>query len=211
MSPTHSLTLPLLVELARELAQKHDRTLLGVTGAPGAGKSTVTAAIVNALGPELAVIAPMDGFHMQNSKLHKLNRRDRKGAPDTFEVDAYADLLARLKNQQEEIVLAPDFDRTIDAPVEAAIAIHKSVPLVITEGNYLLHHNGGWEQVAPLLSQTWFVLLSDEIRQERLIKRHMSFGMSREAATAWTLGSDENNAIAIREDALRADLVITLA
>jgi len=85
------------------------------------------------------------------------------------------------------------------------------VPLVITEGNYLLHHNGGWEQVAPLLSQTWFVLLSDEIRQERLIKRHMSFGMNREAATAWTLGSDENNAIAIREDALRADLVITLA
>ena len=211
MSRSQSLTLTLLVDLACEIAEKGERTLLGVTGAPGAGKSTITAAIVEALGPELAVIVPMDGFHMLNSKLHELNRRDRKGAPDTFEVAAYADLLARLKNQQEELVLAPDFDRTIDAPVAAAVAIHKRVPLVITEGNYLLHKNGGWERVAPLLSQTWFVLLSDEIRQERLIKRHMSFGMNQEAATAWTLGSDENNALAVREDALRADLVITLA
>jgi pantothenate kinase len=211
MSRSQSLTLPLLVDLAREIAEKGERTLLGVTGAPGAGKSTVTSAIVDALGPELAVIAPMDGFHMVNSRLMELNRRERKGAPDTFEVDAYADLLARLMNQAEEIILAPDFDRTIDAPIEGAISIHKNVPLVITEGNYLLHNQGGWERVAPLLSQSWFVLLDADIRHERLIKRHMSFGMSREEATSWTLGSDENNALAIREDALRADLVITLA
>jgi pantothenate kinase len=210
MSTPQSLSLPLLVELAREIAQKGERTLLGVTGAPGAGKSTVTAAIVEALGPERAVIAPMDGFHMLNSKLHELNRRDRKGAPDTFEVSDFVDLLQRLKNQHEEIILAPDFDRTIDAPVADAIAIHKSVPLVITEGNYLLRNQGGWEAVAPLLSQSWFVLLDDEVRQERLIKRHISFGMTREEAAAWTLGSDEANAMRIREDVMRADLVITL-
>ena len=210
MSPTRSLTIPLLIELAREIALKGERTLLGVTGAPGAGKSTVTTAIVSALGPELAVIAPMDGFHMQNSKLQELKRRDRKGAPDTFEVAAFVDLLARIKNQSEEIVLAPNFDRTIDAPVEGAVSIRRDVPLVITEGNYLLHPHGGWERVAPLLSESWFVLLDEQIRHDRLIKRHMSFGMSFEEATAWTLGSDEDNARGVRDDVLRADLVITL-
>ena len=210
MSTPQSLTLPLLVELAREIAETGERTLLGVTGAPGAGKSTVTSAIVSALGPDLAVIAPMDGFHMVNSKLHDLNRRDRKGAPDTFEVDAFVDLLERLKNQRDEIIYAPDFDRVIDAPVEAAIAISGTVPLVITEGNYLLHNHGGWERVAPLLSHSWFVHIEDEIRQERLIKRHMSFGMSRAEAVAWTMGSDENNAIRVQDDVMRADLVITL-
>ncbi|CAB4542435.1 MAG: nucleoside/nucleotide kinase family protein [Actinobacteria bacterium] len=210
MNTPQPLTLPLLVELAREIAEKGIRTLLGVTGAPGAGKSTVTSAIVSALGPELAVIAPMDGFHMVNSKLHDLNRRDRKGAPDTFEVDAFVGLLEQLKFQRDEIIYAPDFDRVLDAPVEAAIAIPRSVPLVITEGNYLLHNHGGWERVAPLLSHSWFVHIDDEIRQERLIKRHMSFGMSHAEAIAWTMGSDERNAIGVREDVMRADLVITL-
>ena len=210
MSPTQSLTLPLLVELAREMALTGERKILGVTGAPGAGKSTVTSAIVKALGPELAVIAPMDGFHMLNEKLIELGRRDRKGSPDTFEVEAFVELLAAIKGQENDVIYAPDFDRTIDAPREAAIAIKKSVPLVITEGNYLLHDHGGWERVAPLLTQSWFVLLDDDIRHERLIRRHMSFGMSQEEAIAWTLGTDEKNAQGVRDDVLHADLVITL-
>ena len=211
MSSSQSLTLPLLVELARELAAAGERQILGVCGAPGAGKSTVTSAIVEALGPDLAVIAPMDGFHMVNEKLEELGRRNRKGAPDTFEVDAFVELLSQIRHQTEELISAPDFDRTIDAPRDGVISIKKSVPLVITEGNYLLHGHGGWERVAPLLTQSWFVMLDDEIRQERLIRRHMSFGMSEARARAWTLGSDEKNAQGVREDVLRADLVITLA
>ena len=210
MSPAQSITLPLLVELARELAASGGRKILGVTGAPGAGKSTVTSAIVSALGPEVAVIAPMDGFHMVNEKLVSLGRRDRKGAPDTFEVEAFVDLLLRIQNQGEESIFAPDFDREIDAPRENAIEIKNSVPLVITEGNYLLHSRGGWEHVSPLLSQSWFVLLDNDIRHERLIRRHMNFGMTEAQARTWTLGTDEKNAQGVRDDVRKADLVITL-
>jgi len=210
MSPAQSITIPLLVELARELAASGDRKILGVTGAPGAGKSTVTSAIVSALGPEVAAVAPMDGFHMVNEKLVSLGRRDRKGAPDTFEVEAFVDLLLRIQNQGEESIFAPDFDREIDAPRENAIEIKNSVPLVITEGNYLLHSGGGWERVSPLLSQSWFVLLDDDIRHERLIRRHMNFGMTEAQARTWTLGTDEKNAQGVRDDVRKADLVITL-
>jgi pantothenate kinase len=56
------------------------RRLLGLTVAPGAGKSTLTARIVDALAPA-AVLVPMDGFHLANTELRHLSRTEREGAP----------------------------------------------------------------------------------------------------------------------------------
>jgi pantothenate kinase len=82
-----------LVARARRLAGG-PRRLLGLVGAPGAGKSTLAARLVDALTP-VAVLVPMDGFHLADTELDRLGRRDRKGAPDTFDAAGYVALLHR--------------------------------------------------------------------------------------------------------------------
>jgi fructokinase len=206
-----TLSLTDLVERARALAVPGQRHLLGITGAPGAGKSKVARDIVDKLGSDLAVLVPMDGFHLSNHTLIRLGRRDRKGAWDTFDADGYVHLLRRLRNQEEEIVHAPDFDRNVDESIGSALPIRREVPLVVTEGNYLLTDVGGWAGVAPLLDECWYLEVDDSTRLQRLTYRHQQHGMSHEQADTWARTTDQDNAVLIAESVPRADLVITLA
>ena len=83
-----------------------ERAVLGITGPPGAGKSTLgerLAQAVAALGIPV-VRVPMDGFHLANAELVRLGRRDRKGAIDTFDVDGYAALLRRARTVRARTV-----------------------------------------------------------------------------------------------------------
>ena len=89
------LTLDQVVLRAREFT-KSNRKILGITGAPGAGKSTVAKAIIAERG-ELAAFAPRDGFHLSNATLIAQGKRERKGAIDTFDAAGYANLLERLR------------------------------------------------------------------------------------------------------------------
>jgi len=200
-----------LVERARALAVPGERRLLGITGAPGVGKSKVARDVVDKLGSDLAVLVPMDGFHLSNHTLIAWGRRSRKGAWDTFDADGYVQLLRRLRNQQEDIVHAPDFDRNVDESIGSALPIRREVPLIVTEGNYLLSEVGGWAGVAPLLDETWYLQVDEETRLMRLTYRHELHGMSHQEADAWARTTDQDNAGLIAESASRADLVITLA
>jgi fructokinase len=199
-----------LVERARAMAVPGQRRLLGITGAPGAGKSKIAREIVDKLGPDLAALVPMDGFHLSNETLIAWGRRSRKGAWDTFDADGYVQLLRRLRNQEEEIVHAPDFDRDVDESIGSALPIRRDVPLIVTEGNYLLSDVGEWAGVAPLLDESWYLEVDDSIRLLRLISRHRVHGMSHEEADTWARTTDEGNAVLIAESLPRADLVITL-
>src|SRR5579863_3529714 len=67
------------------LARPELRFILGITGPPGAGKSTYAAWLGEQLGPN-AIVVPMDGFHMSNTALDAAGLRSRKGAPDTYDV-----------------------------------------------------------------------------------------------------------------------------
>ena len=60
-----------LIRRAGRLAVPGARRLLGIAGAPGAGKSTVAAAVVGELGAAAALV-PMDGFHLAEGELHRL-------------------------------------------------------------------------------------------------------------------------------------------
>ncbi len=183
--------------------------MLGIAGCPGAGKSTLSAAIV-ATVPS-SVIVPMDGFHMLNAELERLGRRNRKGAPDTFDVDGYAALLERVRNQESDAtVLAPRYDRAASAPVADAIAIRSDVALVITEGNYLLLDEARWSAVRGLLDEVWFVDVDDAVRVPRLIERHIEFGKSPDEAREWVMRSDEANAAVVVATRYRADVVVRL-
>ena len=182
------------------------RRILGIAGPPGAGKSTLAEAIVAALGAD-AVLVPMDGFHLENEELVRLGLRERKGAPPTFDATGYAALLARLRDAPEPITRAPLFRRDLDRSIEDAIEIPREVPLVVTEGNYLLLDEGPWGAVRRLLDAAWY-LAADETRVERLIARHIEHGKAPDHARDWVMRSDEANARIIEMTRDRADLVV---
>jgi pantothenate kinase len=181
------------------------RRILGIAGEPGAGKSTIAAALAARLG---AALLPMDGYHLPQTRLVELGRRDRMGAPDTFDVEGFVGTLTALRS--DDVVLAPSFDREVEEAVADAIEIRPSERTVVVEGNYLLLDSGGWERVAGLLDVTFFVGVDRDIRLSRLIDRHVRFGKTAEEARAWSLGPDEANARLIAATAPRADHVIAL-
>jgi pantothenate kinase len=193
-----------LVERARALAAQDGRRILGIAGPPGGGKSTVARAVVAELG-DAARLVPMDGFHLAQAELVRLGRRDRMGAPVTFDAAGYAALLKRLRGS-EPVVYAPEFRREIEEPIAGAIAIPEHTPLVVTEGNYLLL----WPEITPLLDESWYVETDDELRVERLIQRHVEFGKTPEYARAWVLRSDERNAELVAATASHADHLVRL-
>ncbi len=196
-----------LVARARALIDAGGRRLLGLTGAPGAGKSTTAAMLVEALAPD-AVLVPMDGFHLAEAELHRLGRHPRKGAIDTFDAAGYVCLLRRLRQPEPTTVWAPRFDRQWEEAIAAAIPVEPSVPLVITEGNYLLVDSGPWAEVRGLLDEVWYVQLPEEVRLARLTARHVAYGRSPEEAAARARGTDQRNAELIVTTRDRADVVI---
>ncbi|WP_104176201.1 nucleoside/nucleotide kinase family protein [Arthrobacter sp. Y81] len=184
------------------------RMLLGITGSPGSGKSTFAAGLHALFDADTSVVVPMDGFHLGNAIIDGTPLRQRKGAIDTFDVGGYLSLLRRLARRDEPVVYAPDFRRQIDEPVAASIAVPASVPLVITEGNYLLADHPAWRQVRAQLDEVWFMDTPPDLRLERLVDRHVHFGMDRPAAEEWAGGSDEANARLIESTRPAADRVI---
>lgn len=183
------------------------RRLLGLVGAPGAGKSTLAQALLEAHAG-VAQIVPMDGYHLANVELARLGRSGRKGAPDTFDADGYVALLQRLRAQRDdEIVYAPEFRREIEEPIAGAIAVLPSTRLVIAEGNYLLLDEGPWAKVSALLDDSWYVDIDPALRQQRLVARHMHFGRSADAAADWVQHTDEPNARRIEATRGRARAV----
>ncbi|KGM12706.1 nucleoside/nucleotide kinase family protein [Cellulomonas bogoriensis] len=184
------------------------RVVLGLAGPPGAGKSTLAARLVEAAAGR-AVLVPMDGFHLAQVELERLGRTHRKGAPDTFDAAGYVALLRRLRAPGPDVVYAPEFDRALEEPVAGAIPVGPDVPLVVTEGNYLLLDDGPWAQVRPLLDECWYVDLDDVVRLDRLTARHVAFGKSPQAARRWATGPDEANARLVADTRARADVVVT--
>jgi pantothenate kinase len=141
-------------------------------------------------------------------ELARLGRTERKGAPDTFDAAGYAHLLARLRAHADEVVYAPEFRREIEEPIACAVPVPPSVPLVVTEGNYLLLPDPPWSKIRPLLDEVWFLAPDEDLRRQRLLDRHRAFGRSLDAARERTLGSDEANAERVNPTAQSSDLVL---
>ncbi len=205
-----------LVERVRALAAAApgQRVIIGIAGAPGAGKTTLAEDLVAALAdgrppgdPGVAHL-PMDGFHLADVQLDALGLRQRKGAPETFDAHGYLETLRRLRSGDPATVYVPGFERELEQPVAAAIALPASAQVVVSEGNYLLVEQEPWPQVRALLDEVWFVDITDPERLRRLVARHTRFGKDTDAATSWALGPDQANADLVLSTRERADLVV---
>ncbi len=204
-----------LVDRARALVPVGGRAILGIAGAPAAGKTTLAEELVAALaesGPAGWVAhVPMDGFHLADVELERLGNRDRKGAPDTFDPLGYAALLRRLREDADDMIYAPGFERVIEQPIAGTIGVPRAARLIVSEGNYLLLSSGGWQHVRPLVDEVWYADLDQGSRLRRLIDRHVRFGKDERAAVAWATGTDERNAAVIAATRDRADLLVPAA
>lgn len=217
LSAPSDVTLEQLVERARTLALRGERQILGITGAPGAGKSSLASRVVAELGPDLAVLVPMDGFHYANEVLHKLGRHPRKGAHDTFDAWGYVALMHRIHEQPQAVaagregtIYAPYFRRDLEEPIGSAVAVLPGVPLVVTEGNYLLLDRQPWPMALGLVDESWFLAPTETQRLDQLIARHERFGRTPVEARERSMGSDQRNAEFINSTAAAADLIIRL-
>jgi pantothenate kinase len=209
VKPAEEVYLDQLVAAAQALAADGRRRILGIVGAPGAGKSTLARQLTDALG-DRAVLVGLDSFHLSNAELRRLGRHDRKGAADTFDAAGYQNLLRRLRPQRDEIVYAAEFDRSLEESIASAVPVPRTVPLVVTEGNYLLVDDDRWRGTAGLLDESWYVEPGEAVRMERLIARHVWFGRSPAEAYERSHGSDQRNAELIASTRSRADLILRL-
>jgi pantothenate kinase len=185
------------------------RRIIGISGAPGAGKSGLAAFLVDLLG-ERGAHVPVDGFHLADVELERQGLLDRKGAPETFDALGCAALLGRLRSCPGETVYAPGFDRDLEQPLAGAIAVTPSAQVVVTEGNYLLVDEPRWRQVQARLDEVWHVRCDEQVRLERLVARHTEFGKGPEAAREWVERVDQANARLVEASAGRADRLLDL-
>lgn len=188
------------------------RALIGIAGAPGAGKSSLVDVLARALtkrGTATAVVR-MDGFHLAQAELERLGRADRKGATDTFDPHGYVALVRRVRVQRPDsaVVYAPTFDRTLEEPIAGAVPVAPAHAVVLTEGNYLLLDAAPWDRLPRLLDETWFLQAPEPDRRARLLARHLSYGRSPETADAFANGSDQRNAELVAGSSTRADVLV---
>jgi pantothenate kinase len=202
------------VERTEALLVRGSRVLLGIAGAPGAGKTTLAerlVAHVHGGGRWRAAHVPMDGFHLADVALDALGRRDRKGAIDTFDGWGYRSLLQRLRDRADEPVYAPGFERVLEQPIAGSIAVGPEVDLVVSEGNYLLVDAAPWSDAAAVFDEVWFCDAPADLVRDRLVARHVAFGKPPAAAAAWVDTVDLPNAALILPTRARAAAVVTTA
>lgn len=181
-----------------------DRGILALAGPPAAGKSTLARRLIAALearlGDGVAAYVPLDGFHLSNAQLDRMQARDRKGAPFTFDLHGYLALLRRLREDMTAPIYVPDYDRALHEPVAARHVVWPHARLVVTEGNYLAGAGPGWRDVADLADATWFVDVPAETQQRRLAVRHSEGGRGDAEARRRTADNDLPNSRQVRRE-----------
>lgn len=201
--------LALLHREAASLLARPERTVLGIAGGPGVGKSTIAQRLVAELGP-IASYVPMDGFHMKHAKLEQLGTAADKGMPHTFDGAAFADFLAALKSANGPMN-GPGYSRQIEDVVDDAFTVPATSRLLVVEGNYLLLATAPWWRVKPLLDRAIYLEIPTDKVRARLMKRHAEHGLFQEDRNRTHIERvDLVNYDTVQRSRPRADIAIDL-
>jgi len=194
-----------LVERINHTPARGRRKLIAIAGAPASGKSTLAALLVQDLGP-CAKLVPMDGFHLDNDILTARGLLDRKGAPQTFDVAGFLDLVSRLRDEEE--ILFPLFDRKLDRAIADADSVGPDIDIVVIEGNYLLLDAPIWTDLHSHWDLSVFLYVHSDVLRNRLIQRWVDHGLTKADAIARAEGNDLPNAELVLNQSIKADVTL---
>ncbi len=180
------------------------RWVLGITGPPGSGKSSLASRVVDRAGA-VACVAPMDGFHRSNDELEAMGMLELKGVPASFDAESFVAHLERLRGPGA--VPWPTFDRSREETVSGGRMIGRNVQLVVVEGNYLLLDDPPWNRVRQLVDEVWYLDAPEEDLIPRLRARH-ELARTPEDAWAKIQSTDLPNARLVAATRHRADVVV---
>jgi pantothenate kinase len=183
------------------------RFIVAIAGPPGAGKSTIAEELCALLPEQSAIVVPMDGFHYDDAILKQRGLRNRKGAPETFDIAGFEHLLKRIRAVEPDIAI-PVFDRTMELARAGAAIVGSEVKFILTEGNYLLLDEAPWSNLAPLFDLAIFLDVPRAELERRLLRRWHEHGRSDEDARAWVASNDMPNVDRVLDRRRQADLVI---
>lgn len=198
-----------IAELIRSRANAAPRFMVGIAGAPGAGKSMLAESLRDALRAkgETAVVVPMDGFHFDDVVLNARGHRPRKGAPFTFDVLGFEVLLKRIKAREPDIAI-PVFDRSMELSRAAADIVGADTRFILVEGNYLLLKQEPWNRLKPLFDFTIFLDVPLEELERRLIERWLGHGFDMDYARNWIATNDLPNVREVIANSAPADATV---
>ncbi|SPO23552.1 related to YFH7 - putative kinase [Ustilago trichophora] len=187
-----------------ETLEPTKRLLVGVSGIPGSGKSSLATRLVsalNALSPssssDIAIYVGMDGWHYPRSVLSTLPNPqeafDRRGSEWTFDSKRFADFVVKVKNNATSPKLtAPSFDHAQKDPLEDDVAVLPSHRVVVFEGLYCNCDVGEWKRAATEFDARLVFEIEKEEAKKRLVARHVKTGVARDEAEA-TWRADNND------------------
>jgi fructokinase len=191
-----------IIETMRKRADH--RELIAIAGPPGSGKTTLAKTLADRLAH--CSYLSMDGFHLDNPILIQKGLRERKGAPETFDVSGFMHLLQRLQKKEE--VYVPCFDRQTERTINCAYPIPNHHDLVIVEGNYLLLDEPVWRDLDDYWDLAVFVQIDLDIIRARLQQRWAVQGFSEEQATYWIELNDIPNAERVIKNRVPEDVLL---
>ncbi|KAJ8088812.1 hypothetical protein PM082_014058 [Marasmius tenuissimus] len=187
------------------------RLLVGVCGIPASGKSSFTDILLKDVNrllsssqlktkePEFkAAVIGLDGWHLTRAQLEEFPNpqlaRDRRGIHWTFDSAAYLEFVRALREEitsSTPIITAPSFDHATKDPSPNSVSIQPYHRIVIIEGLYTTLSVDSWGEAARLMDERVYLELSVEEAQQRLVKRHVKSGVTRnEKEAVWRA---ENN------------------
>jgi pantothenate kinase len=188
-----------------------ERRIVAVAGPPASGKSTLASELeqtLNDASPGACALLPMDGFHYDDEVLRARGWLSRKGAPHTFDVGGYAAALRRLRDNEEETVAVPRFDRSIEIARAGAILIERSTRLIVTEGNYLLMGDDPWPSLRRLYDRSALIVSDLETLEARNRQRWVDMDKDEDFITAKLELNDMPNVRLVMERSVDPDWVI---
>ncbi|XP_039025031.1 LOW QUALITY PROTEIN: putative uridine kinase C227.14 [Hibiscus syriacus] len=200
--------------------------IVGLAGPPGSGKSTLAFEVTQRINklwfhracasdpqvkpPDVAIVIPMDGFHLYRSQLDAMENpkeaHARRGAPWTFDPMLLLNCLKNLRDQGS--VYAPSFNHGVGDPVEDDIFVSLQHKVAIVEGNYLLSEEGVWKEISSIFDEKWFIDVDLGTAMQRVLERHISTGKPPDVAQWRVNYNDRPNAEFIMKSKKNADLVI---
>ncbi|KAK9839948.1 hypothetical protein WJX74_000964 [Apatococcus lobatus] len=194
------------------------RWVIGISGVPGSGKSTIAKAVAAHLNElqkdqHFAVAVGMDGFHYTRAQLDGMEDPEeahaKRGAHWTFNGPSFVKAISELKQAVHSKL--PSFDHNVKDPVEDDIEVLEHHQVVIVEGNYLHLDLDPWNQLASLWDDSWYLDCDMEVAMQRVFDRFLTMGLCSHEAQHRLDDNDSRNAELIASYAHCAQLIIKCA